>query len=111
MFLAPSRRNRMPRFDLAPEELRSYRPEVRRPADFDDFWRRTLAEARAGATGGPEFSVADTPLSGCRVFDVRFPGFGGEPIAAWLLLPAGDGPHPAVVQFLGYNSGRGLPHE
>jgi cephalosporin-C deacetylase len=101
----------MPRFDLAPEELRSYRPEVRRPTDFDDFWRRTLAEARASAPGAPEFSVAETPLTACRVLDVRFPGFAGDPIAGWLLLPAGDGPHPAVVQYLGYNSGRGLPHE
>lgn len=100
----------MPRFDLAPDELREYRPRVRRPADFDDFWERSLTAARSVGDHA-EFDPVDTPLIGCRVLDVRFPGFGGDPIAGWLLLPASRGPHPAVVQFLGYGSGRGLPHE
>ncbi|NCD17344.1 MAG: acetylxylan esterase, partial [Actinobacteria bacterium] len=40
----------MPRFDLPLDELRTYRPDVSEPADFDDFWSRTLAEARAAAS-------------------------------------------------------------
>lgn len=31
--------------DLPIEELVSYRPERREEGDFDEFWRRTLAEA------------------------------------------------------------------
>ncbi|MEV0272525.1 acetylxylan esterase [Hamadaea sp. NPDC050747] len=101
----------MPRFDLGLDELRAYRPEVREPADFDEFWTRTLAEARA-AGDKPTFTPVDSPLTACRVFDVRFSGYAGEPIAAWLLVPAhAEGPVPVVVQYLGYGSGRGLPHE
>ena len=45
-------------------------------------------------------------------FDVTFAGFGGTPIRGWLQLPAGaTGPLPAVVEYLGYGGGRGLPHE
>ena len=36
----------MPRFDLSPAELQSYTPDVREPADFDDFWATTLADSR-----------------------------------------------------------------
>ncbi|SEB09943.1 acetylxylan esterase [Leifsonia sp. 21MFCrub1.1] len=100
----------MPRFDLPLDELREYRPVVNRPADFTAFWETTIATARAFG-GEPDFSPVDGPLRSVRVFDVRFPGFAGNPIAGWLLLPAGDGPHPAVVVYLGYGAGRGLPHE
>jgi cephalosporin-C deacetylase len=56
--------------------------------------------------------VRDTFLTTVDVFDVRFPGWNGEPVAAWLLLPAGaDEPLPVIVKFLGYSGGRGLPTE
>jgi cephalosporin-C deacetylase len=49
-----------------------------------------------------------------RSFDVTFNGFGGHPIRGWLHLPASTEPAErlaAVVQFQGYNGGRGLVHE
>lgn len=100
----------MPRFDLPLEELRDYAPEIHRPDDFDAFWGRSVAEARAHRTA-PTFTEVSTPLVSARVFDVRFPGYAGDPVAAWLILPAAPGPHPAVVQYLGYGAGRSLPHE
>ncbi len=101
----------MPRFDLTPEELAGYAPDVRRPADLEDFWRATLAEARAHDSP-PIYTPAQTPVRAFEVFDVRYPGYGGEPIAGWLLLPMGlTGPAPTVVLYQGYGGGRGLPHE
>lgn len=101
----------MPRFDLPLEQLRSYRPEVAEPADFDAFWERTIAESRAVATA-PEVRRVDSPLANVEVYDVTFSGFGGDPVSAWLILPAGDSePLPAVVEYVGYGGGRGLPHE
>jgi cephalosporin-C deacetylase len=101
----------VPRFDLSPAELRDYRPAVREPADFDDFWALTLGEARA-AGGEVVVEPVATPLTLADAFDVTFPGFGGEPVKGWLLLPAKvDGPLPAVVEFNGYGGGRGLPFE
>ena len=54
----------------------------------------------------------DSPLTQAQVFDLRFPGFGGQPVAAWYLLPTGtSGRLPTVIEYNGYNGGRGLPHE
>ena len=34
----------MATFDLAPDELKTYLPARQEPADFDAFWKTTLAE-------------------------------------------------------------------
>ena len=98
-------------FDLPLDQLREYRPAVAEPADFDEFWRATLDEARA--IGGPVSVVPhDAGLSSIEVFDVTFPGYAGDPIKGWLLLPrGGDEPLPAVIEYNGYNGGRGFAHE
>ncbi len=101
----------MPRFDLPLDDLRDYRPEVRVPDDFDDFWRSTVAGAR-DAGGAVAVAPVPTPLRGIDAFDVTFPGFAGDPVKGWLLLPAQrDAPLPTVVEFNGYGGGRGLPVE
>jgi cephalosporin-C deacetylase len=95
--------------DLPLDQLREYRPEVAEPADFDEFWAAELAAARA-AGGEPSFVPADVPLAHARVFDVRFPGYRGEPVAAWLLVPHQVLPGAALVaEFVGYGGGRGHP--
>ncbi|MCA0378580.1 MAG: acetylxylan esterase [Actinobacteria bacterium] len=101
----------MPRFDISLEELTSFRPDVREPADFDTFWSTTLAAARS-LSREVVLEDAHSPFVVCEVFDLTFTGFAGDPVRAWLLKPAGEhGPLPAVVEFTGYGSGRGLPSE
>lgn len=101
----------MARFDLPLDELRRYAPEVAEPADFDDFWRQTLAQVRSHELA-PSISKIDNKLSVIDSYDVSFAGFGGHRVAAWLHVPAGaDGPLPTVVQYLGYSNGRGFPHQ
>jgi cephalosporin-C deacetylase len=96
-------------FDMPLERLREYRPDRDEPADFDGFWKSTLAEA-AGHPLTPSFTPYDAALSTVEVFDTTFAGWGGHPISAWLLLPVGvAGPAPCVVQYIGYGGGRGLP--
>jgi len=103
--------SRMARFDLAAAELETYRPHVDEPADFDEFWGRTIAAARSAGSDVLRAPAA-SPLALAEVADVTFPGFGGDPVRAWLVLPRGAaGPLPAVVEFVGYGRGRGLPHE
>lgn len=100
----------MPLFDLPLDQLREFRPERDEPADFDAFWSATLA-ANAGpldVTAEPE----PTPFAGLTVYDVRFAGYGGDPIRAWWLRP--DQPRgrtACVLHFPGYGSGRGYPHQ
>ena len=100
----------MPLTDLAYAELLNRRPDFTAPADFDAFWSDTLAEARTHTAPPVVTPVTDSLLSTVEVFDVRFPGWNGEPVAAWLLLPRGaEGPLPAIVKYIGYSGGRGLP--
>jgi cephalosporin-C deacetylase len=95
--------------DLPLEELRTFRPDVPEPADFDTFWARELAAARERGRE-PEFSALDTPIRHAAVFDVTFGGYNGDAIKGWLLLPHEAPPGAAfVVEFVGYNGGRGEP--
>jgi cephalosporin-C deacetylase len=100
----------VPTTDLPIEELRTYRPDVPEPVDFDRFWAETINESRA--LGGPvEFAIAKTPFTELEVLDLTFPGFAGEPIRAWIAKPQGNEPRPAVLEYVGYNGGRGLAGE
>ena len=103
----------MPLWDLSLAELEQYSPTVEEPADFDEFWAETIEETRRHDLGLRLASV-ETMLTAVESWDVTFNGFGGHPIRAWLHLPAGtttDRRLPAVVQYQGYNGGRGLVHE
>ena len=97
-------------FDLPLDQLERYRPAVPEPADFDAFWRESL-------TGDGDATLLDvapvrTDLRLVDTWDVAFTGFGGAPIRAWYTRPASVGADlPAVVEYLGYGRGRGLPHE
>ncbi|MER8002274.1 acetylxylan esterase [Streptomyces sp. NPDC095613] len=97
-------------FDLPVDELRAYRSRSVEPEDFDQFWEKTLAEAR-GHDLGARFERVPTALRTVELFDVTFAGFDGHPVKGWFVLPAGTRePLPVVVEFLGYGGGRGLPH-
>lgn len=103
----------MPFTDLPLDALRTHRADVRRPADFHAFWADTITSSRAaGAETAPVLVAADTPVTALRIEDLTFPGFAGDPVRAWVSRPAGaTGDLPVVVEFLGYNGGRGLPGE
>jgi cephalosporin-C deacetylase len=101
----------VPQSDFPIDELRRYSPTFALPSDLDGFWADTLAEAH-GHPLAATFEPVDNGLTVVSTLDASFAGFGGSPIRAWLHLPAGrPGPLPAVVEFIGYGGGRGLPHE
>lgn len=95
--------------DLPLEELVRYRPAVAEPDDFDEFWQRTLADAR-GYDLDVSSQPVDTPYRTVTIYDVAFSGYAGDRVSAWLVTPrVFDGPLPAVVEFVGYGGGRDLP--
>jgi cephalosporin-C deacetylase len=104
----------MPLFDLSREALEAYDPRPAPPADFGPFWSETLDQTRAHPLDATRTPV-DTPLVAVDIYDASWRGFGGEIVRGWLHLPAAelrDGrPLRAVVQFQGYNGGRGLAFE
>jgi cephalosporin-C deacetylase len=95
--------------DMPLPELQSYRPDIGEPDDFDQFWSDRLADAR-GSVAAPVLTPADTPLIHQDVFDVTFPGAGGDPIKGWLSIPRNVADNrPVIIEFVGYNGGRGDP--
>ncbi|HJP79017.1 MAG TPA: acetylxylan esterase [Pseudonocardiaceae bacterium] len=101
----------MPQFDLSLDELHAYAPAIAEPPGLTAFWAGTLAEAGRHPLDAT-FTPVDTGLSLLASYDVSFAGFGGDPVRAWLHLPADrSGPLPCVVEYVGYGGGRGLPHE
>lgn len=100
----------MPLTDLSLAELTEFRPEVAEPDGFDTFWADTLAEARA-LPQQLEWAPVEGPVTQLRVDDLTFRGFGGDPVRAWVIRPRSAERLPAVVEFVGYNGGRGLPAE
>ncbi|MGW2649073.1 acetylxylan esterase [Streptomyces sp. NPDC001393] len=81
--------------DLPEAELRRC-PSNQIEPDDDASWDETLTEARP-CRGKVRLTPVSTGLSTANTFDVTFPGFGGEPVKAWLRLPGtATGPLPAI---------------
>ncbi len=96
-------------FDFPYEELVKYRPERVEPADFDHFWKQTLAEARSYPLDA-RFAPVDVGLRLLETYDLTYNGYGGQPIKGWFLLPRQRPPYiPCVVHFIGYGGGRSFP--
>ena len=66
--------------DLKPEELFAYRGSSPRPADFDEYWDRALAETEA-LDRNVALVPADFSCPGSECFDLWFTGAGGARIA------------------------------
>ncbi|MFA6132870.1 MAG: acetylxylan esterase [Phycisphaerae bacterium] len=102
----------MPLFDLPLSQLESYKLPDYEPADFDDFWKVTMAEAARFPLEGQYEKVDSDIYRLLDVYDVTYRGFGGHPIKAWFIEPAGNTDKlPCVVTYIGYTGGRGIPAE
>jgi cephalosporin-C deacetylase len=95
-------------FDMPFEKLKEYKGVNPKPADFDAYWKKALAEMRAvdpqiEIIPDAEFQV---PFATCS--HLGFTGVGGARIHAKLLQPKNAGKkHPAVLQFHGYSANCG----
>ncbi|MFC0213035.1 acetylxylan esterase [Paenibacillus chartarius] len=101
----------MPLVDMPLEKLYSYEGVNPRPADFDAYWERALAEMKAV---DPQVelipSAFQVPFAEC--FDLYFTGVRGARIHAKYVRPKGvQGEHPALVQFHGYTGNSGDWHD
>jgi cephalosporin-C deacetylase len=97
----------MPIFDLPLDELWSYQGRNPRPADFDEYWDRALAEM---SSLDPQMELAPHEMSApfAEAFDLYFNGVGDARVHAKYLRPkTAPQPHPAVVMFHGYSGSSG----
>jgi cephalosporin-C deacetylase len=99
----------MAHFDLPLDQLRTYSPPVEEPDDFDGFWSTQLEDASGHGIDTTVEPVGDL-IRSAEVLDVRFSGHGGDRVAAWLYLPHEIADRaPVVIEYIGYNAGRGRP--
>lgn len=94
-------------FDMPFEQLQTYQGKNPRPADFDEYWAKGLAEMNA-VDPQIELKPAEfqTPFAECS--HMFFTGVGGARIHAKLLRPRhASGKHPAVLMFHGYSGNAG----
>jgi len=96
----------MPLYDKPLAELVVYDPPLTREPDFDAFWEATLAES-AQAPLRAQLTPLDYPARGVKVHEVYYDGWRGACICGWYLVPAGQGPFPALVQYHGYSGSKG----
>lgn len=93
--------------DMPLEKLREYRGRNPRPADFDQYWDKSLAEM-AALDPAVELIPVEMGHPTVECLDMYFTGVGGARIHAKLLRPRHqDKPAPAVVQFHGYSGDSG----
>lgn len=97
----------MPLIDLPMEQLLEYAGRNPRPADFDEYWDRAVAEMRA-VDPAIEFVKAPFQVPGVECFDLFFTGVREARIHVKYLRPSKDqGPHPAILSFHGYTGSAG----
>lgn len=93
----------MPLIDMPLEQMKVYQGRNPRPADFDEYWDKALAEMRAL---DPQIEIVphDSPAANAECFHLYFTGVGGARIHAKYLRPTNaPAPHPGIVWFHGYS--------
>nr|ATZ76729.1 Lip113 [uncultured bacterium] len=94
-------------FDYSWEELQTYTGLNPRPADFDTYWDKALAEMHALGTQA-ELVPAEFQAPNADCFHLYFRGIGGARVHAKYLRPKNmPAKHPAVVMFHGYTGNSG----
>src|SRR5512144_3251179 len=94
----------MATFDMPLSELERYAGRNPRPADFDAYWGRGLAEMRA-VDPRVELVTAKLQTSFAECFHLYFTGVRGARVHAKLLRPrAPKARCPALLRFHGYSA-------
>ncbi len=97
----------MPILDMPVREMEKYMGSTPRPADFDAYWDKALAEMKAT---DPEVQIVPANFSapGLEFSDLYFTGVRNARIHVKYVRPAGiTAPAPAVLRFHGYSGNAG----
>jgi cephalosporin-C deacetylase len=97
----------MPQVDMSLEKLKVYEGKNPRPADFDAFWDKSLAEL-AAIDPAPVFTKASLACDFADLYELRFTSTKGALIYAKVAVPKKQGKLPTILKFHGL-SGNGGP--
>jgi cephalosporin-C deacetylase len=92
----------MPLVDMPLEQLLEYQGINPKPADFEAYWERALAQLAATPD---EYTLTPHPLSSdfAEAFELRFKGVGGSEVFVKYIRPKGKTGCPCILQFHGYS--------
>ena len=91
----------MPCVDMPLEQLKEYNGRNPRPADFDEFWDRSLEEMRA-VDPKATLTPFQLPTEGVECFELTFTSTKGARIYAKYLRPAAkNAKYPTLLHFHG----------
>ncbi|MBQ8344736.1 MAG: alpha/beta fold hydrolase [Clostridia bacterium] len=91
----------MPTIDMSLDRLKEYQGRNPRPADFDEFWDRSLEEL-AAIDPQPEWTPAAIPSKIADCFELRFRSTKGAVIFAKVVVPKEhEAKMPALLHFHG----------
>ncbi len=97
----------MPVVDMPLEKLKTYQGRNPKPADFDEFWDKSIAEMKS-IDPKIEIVPAEFKSSFAECFHLYFTGVGGARVHAKYLRPKNaPEPHPGLVDFHGYSGNSG----
>ncbi|PRX20668.1 cephalosporin-C deacetylase [Orenia metallireducens] len=92
-------------FDMPLNELKSYKPQLTKEDDFEEFWQRSIEESEDQPLN-PSLKQVDYPVEEVEVYDLFFDGFKNSRIYGRYILPrAADKNNkvPVIVMYHGYN--------
>ena len=93
----------MPCFDMPLEELKKYTGSSPKPADFDEYWARAIAEMES-VYAPAELVPYDYPAKFADCYDMYFTGVGGARIHCKVIIPKNiTKPVPCVCAYHGYS--------
>jgi cephalosporin-C deacetylase len=93
-------------------ELEAYALSVERPADFDEFWAATLAEAASIALNPTLEHVPIRSTEEVDVYEIHYDSLDSLRVAGWYCVPRASylpPPYPALLIVPGYISEPTLP--
>jgi len=89
-------------YDMSLDQLKSYKPELTRQSDFDEFWSLTKLELQKTELYW-QLTPYQYPVKGVKVYRIIYRGFLNAPIDGWFAVPEGPGKYPGIVVYHGYN--------
>ncbi|MCA0756846.1 acetylxylan esterase [Paenibacillus sp. N4] len=96
--------------DNVTKELYGYLPELTKKDDFEEFWIRTIRQAKEVPLN-PERVEVEYPSKHVKVYAISYNGMDDTRIHGWYIVPAflKKEKYPCLIHYHGFNGSRGEP--